>query len=57
MPKTEVEVLNLCGKELSLAGYDDMAREAYLKMDDITNVVALYVQSQVRAIMLPPRYE
>ncbi|CAM9228975.1 unnamed protein product, partial [Ascophyllum nodosum] len=59
VPKTEVEVLNLCGKELSLAGYDDMAREAYLKMDDITNVVALYVQSQnwSEAVKLSQEYE
>ncbi|CAM9316438.1 unnamed protein product, partial [Laminaria digitata] len=44
--KTETEVLSLCGKELSLAGFDDLAREAYLKMDDFANVLALYVKNQ-----------
>lgn len=46
--KTETEVLSLCGKELSLAGFDDLAREAYFKMDDFANVLALYVKNQVR---------
>ena len=39
--------MSLCGKELSLAGFDDLAREAYLKMDDFANVLALYVKNQV----------
>lgn len=41
-------MLSLCGKELSLAGFDDLAREAYFKMDDFANVLALYVKNQVR---------
>lgn len=45
--KTETAVLSLCGKELSLAGFDDLAREAYLKMDDFANVLSLYVKNQV----------
>lgn len=52
MPKTEVEVLSLCGKELSDAGHDDLAREAYLKMEDIPKVVALYVKSQVSTVWI-----
>lgn len=47
MPKTEVQVLKLCGRELSLAGFNDLAREAYLKMDDFSNVMALYIKAQV----------
>lgn len=47
VPKSEVKVLSLCGQELSLAGFDSLAREAYLKMDDFSNVMMLYVKSQV----------
>lgn len=46
--KTETKILSVCGKELSLAGFDDLAKEAYMKMDDFTNVMALYVKNQVR---------
>lgn len=48
--KTETKILGVCGKELSLAGFDDLAKEAYMKMDDFTNVMALYVKNQVRFI-------
>ncbi|CAM9531119.1 unnamed protein product [Ectocarpus sp. 6 AP-2014] len=44
--KTETKILSVCGKELSLAGFDDLAKEAYMKMDDFTNVMALYVKHQ-----------
>ncbi|CAM9369469.1 unnamed protein product [Ectocarpus fasciculatus] len=44
--KTETKILSVCGKELSLAGFDDLAKEAYMKMDDFTNVMALYVKNQ-----------
>lgn len=47
VPKSEVKVLSLCGRELSLAGFDNLAREAYFKMDDFSNVMMLYVKSQV----------
>eukprot|EP00903_Cladosiphon_okamuranus_P013353 g12445.t1 len=46
VPKTETKILGVCGKELSLAGFDDLAREAYKKMDDFANVLALYVKNQ-----------
>ncbi|CAM9714504.1 unnamed protein product [Scytosiphon promiscuus] len=46
VPKTETKILSVCGKELSLAGFDDLAKEAYIKMDDFTNVMALYVKNQ-----------
>lgn len=39
--------MSICGKELSLAGFDDLAKEAYMKMDDFSNVMALYVKNQV----------
>lgn len=55
MPKTEEEILKLCGKELSLANFDDLAREVYEKMGDLTNVVALYVKSQVSRSLQPYR--
>lgn len=45
--KTETKILRACGKELSLAGFDDLAKEAYKKMDDFANVLALYVKNQV----------
>lgn len=45
--KTETKILGLCGKELSLAGFDDLAKEAYKKMDDFANVLALHVKNQV----------
>ncbi|CAM9146601.1 unnamed protein product, partial [Hapterophycus canaliculatus] len=46
VPKTETKILSVCGKELSLAGFDDLAKEAYMKMDDFPNVMALYVKNQ-----------
>lgn len=45
--KTETKILSVCGTELSLAGFDDLAKEAYVKMDDFANVMALYVKNQV----------
>lgn len=48
MTKAETKILGVCGKELSLAGFDDLAQEAYKKMDDFANVLALYVKNQVR---------
>ncbi|CAM9409830.1 unnamed protein product [Pylaiella littoralis] len=44
--KTETNILGICGKEMSLAGFDDLAKEAYVKMDDFANVLALYVKNQ-----------
>ncbi|CAM9679654.1 unnamed protein product, partial [Sphacelaria rigidula] len=46
VPKSEEKVLSLCGRELNLAGFDALAREAYLKMDDFSNVIMLYIKSQ-----------
>lgn len=46
--KTETKILGLCGRELSVAGFDDLAKEAYQKMDDFANVLALHVKNQVR---------
>lgn len=53
VPKTEDKVLTRCGRELSMAGFDDLAREAYLKMGDFSNVMVLYVKSQVSAQYCP----
>lgn len=45
--------MSVCGTELSLAGFDDLAKEAYVKMDDFANVMALYVKNQV-SFLTPP---
>lgn len=68
--KMETNILGVCGKELSLAGFDDLAKEAYKKMDDFANVLALHVKNQVspppqtsaanklepQQLGIPPRY-
>lgn len=56
MTKTERKILGVCGRELSLAGFDDLAKEAYQKMDDFANVMALYVKNQVSCPPSLPDY-
>jgi len=46
IPKSEVEVLNVCGKYYSDADEDAFAKEVYVKLDDFSNLMQLYIRKQ-----------
>jgi len=46
IPKSEVEVLKLCGKFYSDSDEDSYAKEVYVKLDDFSNLMQLYIRKE-----------
>ncbi|GMI36406.1 hypothetical protein TrRE_jg11942 [Triparma retinervis] len=44
IPKSEAEVLELCGQYYADADEDGFAKEVYLKLDDFSNLMQLYIK-------------